>query len=177
MSQPFVGQIILAGFNFQPPGWLFCNGQLLSISQYDVLYNLIGTTYGGDGQSTFALPNLQSRIPVHMGQGAGLPNFVIGQATGEETHTLSQNEMPTHYDLINADSAPAALRQTPAGSYFAAGVANRTNPVVAFSPNATSNFAANAVGVTGNGLPHPNIQPVLALNYLIAFEGVYPTQS
>jgi microcystin-dependent protein len=158
--------------NFAPVGWLFCQGQLLPISQYDVLFNLIGTTYGGDGQNTFALPNLASRVPVHQGTGGG-GSYVLGQSGGEEAVTVTTSQMPTHsHPLIastnNASTANAAgnvLAQTP--SY--------TPYITGFTPNAALNPAA--VGSAGGSQPHDNMLPYLVINFIIATEGIYPSPS
>jgi microcystin-dependent protein len=154
--------------NFAPVGWLLCQGQLLAISQYDVLFNLIGTTYGGDGQTTFALPNLASRVPIH--QAAG---FVLGQTGGEEQVALTTQQMPAHSHPLtastnNASTANAAgnvLAQTPSYTPYIAGF----NPAVALSPA--------AVGSAGGSQPHDNMVPFLVINFIIATEGIYPTPS
>ena len=154
--------------NFAPVGWLLCQGQLLSISQYDVLFNLIGTTYGGDGQTTFALPNLQSRVPVHVGSG-----FALGQSGGEEEVTLTTSQMPSHSHPLtassnNASTANAAgnvLAQTPSYTPYITGF----NPAAAMSPA--------AVESAGGGQPHDNMLPFLVINFIIATEGIFPSQS
>src|SRR5258708_7948773 len=121
MSQPFVGEVRCVGFSFAPAGWAFCNGQLVPISENDTLFNLIGTTYGGDGQSTFGLPNLQGRVPLHMGQGGGLSNYVIGQASGTESVTLITQQIPQHNHLVQVSSPNAgANASTPAGNVVVA---------------------------------------------------------
>ena len=110
MSQPYIGQIILVGFNFAPPGWAFCNGQLLPISEYEALFVLIGTTFGGDGQETFALPDLRSRVPAHQGQGPGLQNYIIGDSSGVEQVTLTANVIPQHAHAVDGNSLTGTLR-------------------------------------------------------------------
>jgi microcystin-dependent protein len=154
--------------NFAPVGWLLCQGQLLPISQYDVLFNLIGTTYGGDGQNTFALPNLASRVPVHQG-----PSFVLGQTGGEEDVTLITSQMPVHTHALaastnNASTANASgniLAQTPSYTPYITGF----TAAAALSPS--------AVGAAGGSQPHDNMLPYLVVNFIIATEGVYPSPS
>jgi len=168
MSTPFVGEVRLVGFNFAPAGWDFCAGQTLSIAQYETLFNLIGTTYGGDGQSTFELPDLQGRIPIHQGSNGGI-TYVIGQTGGVENVTVGINQYPSHNHSLQGSSAPA-------------GVSNPTNATVgsglkAYSaaPPATPMNSA-MLGIAGGGQPHDNLQPFLALNWIISLFGVYPSQ-
>ena len=120
MAEPYIGQIILVGFNFPPVGWAFCNGQLLPISEYEALFSLIGTLYGGDGQSTFALPDLRSRVPLHIGQGPGLSSYALSQAGGVESVTLQSAQIPAHTHQVAADNAPAAGVPSPANNFLAA---------------------------------------------------------
>jgi len=178
MAQPFLGQILLVGFNFAPQGWAFCNGQLLPINQFQALFALLGTTYGGNGQTTFALPDLRSRVPVHMGQGNGLSLYQIGEIAGVESVTLSTAQMPGHVHAIHADQAPAAVVQTPANNFLAAGIASG-RPADNYSPTLSSQVSLNPASVTsvGGSQPHNNIQPVLAMNYIIALQGIFPTQN
>ena len=166
MSQPYVGEIRLFGGNFAPVNWMFCNGQLLAISEYDVLFNLIGTTYGGDGQNTFALPDLRSRVPVHTGSG-----FIIGQMSGTETVTLSVSQMPAHTHTAQATSN-GGTSNNPAGNVWA------NWPGSQFSDQGTqSAMNANAIGFVGGNQPHDNLMPYLSLNFIISLFGVYPSQS
>lgn len=169
MATPFIGQISIFGFNFAPRGWAFCNGQILSIAQNTALFSLLGTTYGGNGTTTFALPNLQSRVPVHFGQGSGLSAYVLGQQAGTETVTLTAGQMPQHNHALNA-FATTGTETVPAN-----GVPANTQGSV----NATANtaFASAAVGLAGSNQPHPNIPPYLALNFSIALEGIFPSRS
>jgi microcystin-dependent protein len=181
MSQPFIGEILLFGGNFAIIDYAFCNGQVLSISQNSTLFTLIGTTYGGDGQQTFALPNLQSRLPIHHGQGSGLSNYVIGQQGGVESVTLTTSNMPAHNHVFNATSTAANSLNisstelpgnTAGGQNVVFYASNTGSPAPTFST-----LAPQAIGSTGGSQPHNNIMPVLAMTYLIALYGVYPSQS
>lgn len=168
--EPFVGEIQIVGFNYAPEGWLFCNGQLLSIAQYQVLYALIGTTYGGDGVQTFAVPNLQSRIPVGQGAGPGLSPKAMGQAAGSETVTLQTTQIPSHSHAANAN-AGAGNQSSPAGGIWAGYTSNiyGTAPAAVAMKNT---LIANA----GGNQPHDNIMPYLSINFIIAYQGIFPTQ-
>jgi len=177
MSEPFLGQILLVGFNFAPVGWHLCDGSLMSISQNTALFSLLGTYYGGDGVTTFALPDLRSRVPLGMGQGQGLSPYTIGEMTGSESVTLLANQMPQHSHLINADAAPAPGAPSPANNYLATASAGG-KPADIYSAKLTSptTLNPNAVTLAGGSMPHTNIQPVLAMNYIIATQGVYPSR-
>ena len=168
MSQPYVGEIRMFGGNFAPVGWAFCRGQLLAISENDVLFNLIGTTYGGDGQSTFALPDLQGRAPVHMGTG-----FAMGQMAGTETVTLITQQIPVHTHPMMA-SKDAANQITGANGVLAAPVSLAT--YFAAAPDTGLNAAA-VLPSSGGNQPHDNMQPYLAINFIISLFGVYPSQN
>ena len=180
MGTPYIGQISMTGFNFAPYGWAFCNGTLLPISNYEALYALIGTIYGGDGTTTFALPNLQCRLPIHMGQGQGLSQYVIGQASGTENVTLLTAQMPSHPHTFYATSASAnALK--PSGALAAVpyqGVTPSfyTIPTSGQAPN-VKNLNPQAIGPAGSNLPHPNMMPSLCLSFIIALQGIYPSQN
>lgn len=178
MSESFIGEIRMFGGNFAPLGNAYCAGQLMSIAQYSALYSLIGTTYGGDGVQTFALPDLQGRLPVGMGQGTGLSDYPIGTKTGTETVTLASTQIPSHDHAMVASGAaagftmpggavPAALASPFSGWYVAAG--NVTGSPVAFAPN--------AVQFAGNTLPHENRMPTLAVSIIIALEGIFPSRN
>jgi microcystin-dependent protein len=172
MSQPFVGQVIAVGVNFAPVGWALCNGQLLDISQYQALYTLIGTTYGGNGQTTFALPNLQGRVAVGVGQGPGLSNYVLGQLAGTESVTLNVNQIAAH--THNLAASANQTQSTPAANEV---LGTPTTPIYLQS-GATTGLAGNAVGnAPGGATPHENRQPFQTINYIIALEGIFPTQS
>ena len=164
MAEPFLAEIRLMSFNFAPKGWALCNGQTLPINQNQALFALLGTTYGGDGRVNFALPNLQGRVPVHEGSG-----FTLGQRGGEEAHTITQQEFPTHNHLVNVVNANASVG--PAGNYFAA--ANN-----AYQPApANTNLAPNSITNTGGSQPHNNMQPYLAITFAIALQGIFPSQT
>lgn len=172
MADPFVAEIRIFGFNFPPTGWAFCNGQLLPISQNTALFSLIGTFYGGDGKSTFALPNLQGSAPIHQGQGSGLSQYDIGQNGGSATVTLATSETPVHTHSLNASSDPGDL-PAPAPDRSLAG----SQPFIYKQPLAAAPpepLASQAVGVTGGSQPHNNMMPFLTLNYCIALQGVFP---
>jgi microcystin-dependent protein len=171
-SEPLIGTVMLFGGNFAPRGWLFCQGQLLSISEYTPLYTLIGTTYGGDGQVTFAAPDLRSRVPIHFGQGVGLSNRVQGEMAGAETVTLISSQLPNHTHTVGVTSA-AGSTGVPS-STVTLGVA----PLNVYSPQA-ANVALHpqTINNVGGNQPHENRQPYLAMNYVIALEGIFPSRS
>jgi microcystin-dependent protein len=167
MSQSYLGEIRLFAGNFAPVGWLFCDGQFLAISENDALFNLIGTTYGGDGQSTFALPDLRGRLPMHQGGG-----FTIGQPGGVETVTLTTQQIPSHtHGLLGSNDI--ANSPNPGQSVIA-----RSGQINAFL-NATPSVAMSPqfIGGIGNNLPHTNFQPYLCVNFIISQYGVYPTRN
>jgi len=171
MQDPFIGNIIMFGGTFPPLGWAFCDGSLLAISQYEALFTLIGTTYGGDGQNTFGLPDLRSRIPIHQGQGSGLSNYVIGQVAGTETVTLTAQQMPAHTHGVLSNSG-TGTSSDPTNNFLGA----QSDLLEYFAaPNAT--MKANAMSNSPGGSSHDNIMPYQALNYVIALEGIYPTQN
>lgn len=170
---PFLAEIRMFAGTFPPKGWAFCNGQLLSISQNTALFSLLGTTYGGNGISNFALPNLQGCAPMHWGQGPGLSPRVLGESGGEATVTLLATEMPAHSHAVNCDSGPGS-QTSPANNVWA-GSARGRPPFYADSPNTT--LGANAVGLAGGGQPHNNRSPYLAVNFIIALQGIFPARS
>ena len=171
MSEPFLGEIRAVGFNFAPVGWAMCNGQLLSIAQNTALFSLLGTTYGGNGTTTFALPDLRGRVGIHQGQGPGLSPYVIGQVAGTETVTLIAQQMPQHNHVVNASGAAGtATRPTTAV------LAKTTAPAYAPASDGTV-MAANMIGTAGGNQPHSNIQPYLAVNFIIALEGIFPSRN
>ena len=172
MAEPFVGEIRMFGFNFAPVGWALCNGQLLPISQNQALFSLLGTTYGGDGTTTFALPNLQSRVPLHQGQGAGLSAYAQGQVGGAETVTLAAAQMPGHTHPVKASSS-AATSDRPGGRVLARSGSHIYTP----EPDTTTVMNATMLGAAGGSEPHDNIQPYLAVNFCIALEGIFPARN
>jgi microcystin-dependent protein len=187
MSMGFLGEIKIMSFNFPPKGWAFCNGNLLPIAQNQALYGLLGTTYGGDGNTTFALPNLQARVPMHQGN-----NFTMGQVTGEYGHSLDVNEMPAHYHSMNVfttgpirgftgrvpgiqGNRPAVAEAGPIGSPTPIPIWGTGTNNLAFSPTAIA--PAGGSGPTGAAVPHDNLQPYLTLNICICLQGVWPSQN
>jgi microcystin-dependent protein len=175
MAQPFVGQVIAVGFNFAPTGWLLCNGQTVSISDYNVLYALIGTTYGGNGTTTFNVPNLCGRAALTMGTGAGLSTYVLGQTVGTESVTLQAQQMPLHTHMMRA-SALAATTSAPGPTVALA--ANTYIDVEMYTTSApTGTMLPNAIGLMGGSQPHENRQEYLTVNYIIAAFGLFPPQS
>lgn len=165
MAEPFLSEIRIMSFGFPPKGWAFCNGQLLPINQNQALFSLLGTTYGGDGRTTFGLPNLQGRVPVHMGNG-----LTLGQQGGEQAHTLSAGEMPQHTHILNGSSAdasnPSPLNNVPAAN---------TN---VYGPGAQLvGLQPGSVTSVGGSQAHQNMQPFLTLNFSIALQGIFPSQN
>lgn len=175
MSQPYVGEIRLFPYTFAPNGWLDCDGRLLPISEYDVLFNLIGTTYGGDGMNTFALPNLCGRVPIHQGTGTGLGTYVLGQQAGTESVTLIPNQLPAHTHAFNAVNS-AASSPGPAANLQLGSVSGDTLYTNSITGIGSGNLALTAVGSAGGGLPHDNTMPSLVARFCIAWAGVYPSQ-
>jgi microcystin-dependent protein len=169
--EPFIGEIIMVGFNFAPRGWALCNGQLLSISQNTALFSLIGTNYGGDGRLTFALPDLRGRVPLHQGQRAGFSSYVIGEQGGSETVTLLQTQMPSHTHLLGATNAEAS-QTSPTGQILA-----QARETTYGSGTPTVNMSAQAIALTGGSQPHENRPPYLVINFVIALEGVFPPRN
>ncbi len=174
MANPFVAEIRIFPFNFAPKGWAFCNGYLLPISQNTALFSLLGTTYGGDGKSNFALPNLQGASPLHQGQGPGLSLYQLGESGGSDTVTLLQSEIPLHGHSLMGDVSTADVNTPgPTSSY------SRSTPGSAYR-NTTTNLtgmSANAIAPAGGGQPHNNLMPYLTLNFCIALQGVYPPRT
>jgi microcystin-dependent protein len=174
MAQPYVGEIRMFGGNFAPAGWMFCSGQLLPISEYETLFNLIGTTYGGDGQSTFALPNLQSRVPMHMGTGAGLGTVTLAQTGGAETVTLTTQQIPLHPHAMlatGASSGPSPANNMPSPA------SSSVTGLQPYQPTggATTALKSTMLQNTGGNQPHDNIQPYLCISFIISLFGIFPT--
>ena len=174
MSEPFIAEIRIFGFNFAPRSWAFCDGQLLPISQNTALFSLIGTTYGGDGRTTMALPNLQGRTPMHPGRGPGLTSRRLGERGGEETVTLSEAQMSSHNHQIGAQNVPLGGVTTPAGN-----ILNHPASGNLYAADAPAVVPMAEQGLTnaGGSQMHNNMQPYLALNICIALQGLYPSRS
>jgi microcystin-dependent protein len=172
MSDPFIGEIRMAGFNFAPVGWALCQGQLLSIAQNSALFALLGTQFGGNGQTTFGLPDLRGRLPIHYGQGPGLSPRSMGELFGEEQVILLPAQMPGHsHGLVAATDGER--RDSPAGNLLASGEADLYSRAGA-DPVA---MAGTAIGAAGGSQPHGNLQPYLCLNFIIALEGIFPPRN
>jgi microcystin-dependent protein len=173
MADPFVAEIRIFPFNFAPKGWAWCNGQLMPISQNTALFSLLGTTYGGDGKSTFALPDLQGSAPIHAGQGPGLSLYDLGQTGGTDTVTLLQTEIPSHTHSLMANTT-TATKSLPTGNSFAKG--SSMIPYLAPAGAPLVNMAAQAISPAGGSLPHNNMMPYLTLYFNIALQGVFPAR-
>ena len=173
MSDPYIGEIRMFGGNFAPRGWALCNGAVLSIAQNDALYALLGTTYGGDGVNTFALPDLRGRLPLHQGQGPGLQPYVIGQTGGAESVTLTGNQLPQHTHTLSASNAPATT-SSPQGGFLA----QTTNVDMYVSDVGDTPMHPSSISsVAGGSQPHDNMGPYLVVTFIIALEGIFPSQS
>jgi len=189
--EPFLSMIMLWPCNFAPVGWAFCAGQLLPIAQNSALFSLLGTTYGGNGTSTFALPDLRGRVPVGAGQGPGLSNYTLGEVSGTENVTLLINQMPAHAHTVSltlsiSASNAQATNNTPGAnnSLAAAYDLGNANSIAAYNtsaPNTPLNIGGNSLngntGIAGGSQPHSNMQPFLSINYCIALQGIYPSRS
>lgn len=179
---PILGEIRLFGFNFAPRGWALCQGQIMSIAQNTALYSLLGTQFGGDGQTTFALPDLRSRVPLGQGQGAGLSNYTVGEMAGTENVTLLSSQMPSHNHMLMG-STDAATANTITKSVLAtpSGTTEGSETPVSVNAYAVANNLTpadpNAISAAGGNQGHPNMQPFLCLNYCIAVEGIYPSRN
>jgi len=171
MSSPYIGEIRMFGGNYAPYGWNFCDGSLVAISENPTLYNLIGTTYGGDGTSTFALPNLLGRMPIHAGTGQGTQTYVLGQLGGLEQVSLLTTQIPSHNHTLFG-STDAANASVPTGNVLAA-----TGGNTYIKANAGAAMNAASVGPAGGGVPHDNMMPFLCVSFIIALVGIYPSQS
>jgi microcystin-dependent protein len=178
MASPFLGEIRVFGFNFPPVGWLQCNGQTLSISQFSALFALLGTTYGGNGTSTFSLPDLRGRFPIHAGQGPGLSVYSLGEQTGSENVTLLSTNMPQHTHIVNATTA-AGNTSSPSNAYLATPAASPHGTSVAPYASAVSGAATLApqtISAAGSSLPFSILPPLLCLNFCICTVGMFPSR-
>ena len=173
MAQPYVGEIRMFAGNFAPAGWMFCDGQLLPITENETLFNLIGTTYGGDGQSTFALPDLRGRLPIHQGNG-----FVLAQAAGVESVTLTVNQLASHSHLpacFSDANNGVGDQSSPVGNFWAPTSTGDQTYELAITANGTMN--PTLIGSTGGSQPHDNIAPYLCVNFIISLFGIFPSQT
>ena len=188
MSDPYLGEIRLVGFTFAPVGWALCNGQIMSISQNSALFSLLGTTYGGNGTSTFALPNLQGRVAMHFGQSPGTSNYVQGQVSGTENTTLLTSNLPQHnHGLVETNAKAAMLARTeapnaafPNGNFLGGSniyVSGQTAGNAALSGSAIKFGIGAVTELTGSNIPINNLQPYLVLNYIIALNGIFPSRN
>jgi microcystin-dependent protein len=167
VADPFLSQISIVGFNFAPKGWAFCDGQLLPINQNQALFALLGTTYGGNGTTTFALPNLQGRVPLHFGKG-----YTEGQTGGEEAHTLIATEMPAHTHFP-VGSAGIGTTPSPAGNL----IAEPTGGAKLYNTQPTGTLDSGSLALVGGGQPHNNLQPYTVLSFIIALQGIFPPRN
>jgi len=174
MAEPFLGEIRIASFGFAPKGWAMCNGQLLPINQNQALFAILGTTYGGDGRTTFALPDLRSRTPISFGGGPGLASYNLGQSGGAENVTLTQAQTPAHVHALSASTLPASTN-LPANDVLAKKAKFGVDDFV--TSNNTTPMNPQALSVVGSGSPHENRQPFLSLNFVIALQGIFPSQN
>ncbi len=176
MSNPFVAEIRIFGFNFPPKGWAYCNGQVLPISQNTALFSLLGTTYGGDGKTNFALPNLQGMAPMQQGQGAGLSQQFLGETGGEETVTLLQTEMPSHSHGVQGYAGAGGQAPGPTNTWADANQRG-ISEYVPWTDVTNAPMSPAALSINGGNLPHNNMMPYIMLNFCIALQGVYPARS
>ena len=168
--EPFLGQLMLVPYNFAPQGWAFCNGQIMSIAQNSALFSLLGTTYGGNGQTTFALPDLRGRVAISSGQGPGLQNYSLGEVAGSESVTLISTQMPAHTHLVGASTGSA--QATPDNAFPGSDTSTQIYDLAA-----STTMNPQMIQPAGGSQPHENRQPYLVLNYIIALQGVYPSRS
>lgn len=172
MSEPFVGEVRMFAGNFAPRGWAFCDGQLLAVSQNDALFSLLGTIYGGDGRTTFGLPDLRGRIPIHAGHGPGLSERRLGSKSGSEKETLTVNQMPSHGHAVRTSSA-TGVSDNPQGNLFGHGAGPAYVPG---APSGAMIFPSEIMGNTGGSRSHTNLMPFLCIHFIIALFGIYPSR-
>ena len=175
---PFIGQILMVGFNFAPVGWALCNGQLLTIAQYTALFSLLGTMYGGDGRTNFALPNLQGRVPIHQGESVGTSEYVVGMSGGVEHVTLLVNNLPAHSHTANC-STTLGPNSDPAKGVWAQANTGGSTPTAtpSYATSVNAQMAPTAIGTTGGSQPITVVQPFLCVNFIIALEGIFPSRN
>ncbi len=173
MSDPFLAEVRIFSGNFPPVGWAFCNGQILPLSQNTALFSLLGTTYGGDGRSTFGLPDLMGRAPMHPGQGPGLSDHVLGEMGGSSAETLILAELPSHTHKMKYNNTVAGDSNSPAGKLLAKSIV----PVASVFSSSPPAIAIGSSTAAGGSQPHNNMQPYLGLSYIIALQGIYPPRS
>jgi microcystin-dependent protein len=176
MADPFIGEIRMFGGNFAPTGWALCNGQLLPISQNTALFSILGTTFGGNGQTTFGLPDLRGRVPMNFGQGPGLTPRNLGENGGSETVTLLVTQMPAHTHQANASSANATA-PSPQGGVWAQELDSQGGTGTGYTGTPNTTMSPQAIGTAGGGQPHQNLQPYLCVNFIIALNGIFPSRS
>jgi microcystin-dependent protein len=180
MSEPFLGEIRMFGGNFAPRGWAFCNGQLLPISSNTALFSLLGTTYGGDGRTTFALPDLRGRVPMHWGQGPGLSSRSLGESSGSESVTLTSSQMPahTHSAVATVNASARSDGSSPSGAVPADGGGNN---IYSSAPDGSTTMnggmVSTQIGAAGGSQPHANLQPFLCVSFIIALQGIFPSRN
>ena len=175
--EPLIGTIIMFAGNFAPRGWAFCHGQLLAIAQNTALFSILGTTYGGNGQTTFALPDLRGRVPMQQGQGPGLSPRSLGEQGGVETVTLLQTQMPAHNHVVNASGGDGSAT-SPQGNFNATTYdPNTLNPLNSYGNSSNTTMNTSTIGITGGSQPHSNIQPFTCINFIIALEGIFPSRN
>jgi len=177
MAEPFVGEIRAFGFNFAPRGWAMCNGQILSIAQNTALFSLIGTFYGGNGTSNFALPNLEGQVAVHQGQGPGLSDYVLGEQGGVDSVTLFDSEIPSHSHNALAVAAKGTSAEPTDGFWAEAAAARGSVPSYSDQTASPVSLNPSAIGTGGGSQPHENRPPLLVVNFCIALQGVYPARN
>ncbi len=181
MASPYIGEIKMFAGTFAPRGYVFCNGSLLSIAAYTALFALLGTTYGGNGQTTFAVPDLRGRLPLHQGQGAGLSNRVIGEAAGSETVTLNATQIPVHNHALAATTNAGTSPSPSASVVLARPVDSLATPVLYTVPGTQTitqqAMASTAIAAAGSSQPHTNMMPTQAINFIIAVEGIFPSRN
>lgn len=175
--EPYLGTVIIYGFNFPPRGWVLCQGQLISISQNTALFSLLGTMYGGNGQTTFGLPDFRSRVPIGMGQGPGLSSYVQGEMSGSENVTLLSTQMPSHSHFMMASGDGATQATAQGASLGSQSRSGGSMPTIYANGATTPVQMASGTSIAGGNQPHPNIQPYLAINFSIAIQGIFPSRN